>query len=335
MAHEITSSDNVVLHRNPAWHGLGVVVNDAPTPAEALKIAGLDWEVEQWPMSATNGEIRLNVDDRLNVRMPGAIKLGIVGDGYKVVQNAELAQFCQELAEMGDTVRVESAGSIREGRKIWFLLKGESFSVRSADVMEPYIMVSNGHDGGTAIRATPTTVRVVCSNTLHMVIPENERGGRVKMTGFQVSHVGDPRKRIEEAKAILGLYGKSLDSTRQMVDALAARDVTSEVANRFWLECFTRTVGAIADTPITAKEKKDREAAVDAIAWMNTTFQKEYDIAGATAWNAANAFTNWLQNAKRNHLKDEQKVRDAKLSANLFGVNQEGSLLAMQIAMAL
>ncbi len=187
----------------------------------------------------------------------------------------------------------------------------------------------------TAIRATPTTVRVVCSNTLHMVIPENERGGRVKTTAFQVSHVGDPRKRIEEAKAILGLYGKSLDSTRQMVDALAARDVSSGVANRFWLECYTRTVGAIADTPITAKEKRDREAAVDAIAWMNHTFEKEYEIAGPTAWNAANAFTNWLQNAKRNHLKDEQKIRDAKLSANLFGVNQEGSILAMQIAMAL
>ena len=64
MAHEITQHDNVVLHRTPAWHGLGIVVKDAPTPIEALKIAGLDWNVEQWPLSATNGETRLLAFER-------------------------------------------------------------------------------------------------------------------------------------------------------------------------------------------------------------------------------------------------------------------------------
>jgi hypothetical protein len=116
MAHEITEHDNVVLHRTPAWHGLGVVVQDAPTPMEALKIAGLDWNVEQWPMSATNGETRLMVDDQLNVRMPGAIKLGIVGQHYKVVQNVELAQFCQDLAEQNRTIRFEWNRPARSGR---------------------------------------------------------------------------------------------------------------------------------------------------------------------------------------------------------------------------
>ena len=53
MAHEITEYDNVVLHRTPAWHGLGVVVHEAPTPMEALKIAGLDWNIEQWPMTSS------------------------------------------------------------------------------------------------------------------------------------------------------------------------------------------------------------------------------------------------------------------------------------------
>ena len=277
---------------------------------EALKIAGLDWNVEQWPMSATNGETRLMVDDQLNVRMPGAIKLGIVGQHYKVVQNVELAQFCQDLAEQNDTVRVESAGSIREGRKVWFLLKGESFTVRSADNVVPYICVSNGHDGGTAIRATPTTVRVVCSNTLHMVIPDNERemSSRIKPTAFQISHVGDPRKRIEEAKMILGLYGRTLDTTRQFIDQLAARDVSNESVKRFWLEAYTRTIGPVADVPATATEKKARETALDAMNWVTGRFEQELEIAGATAWNAANAFTAWLQHGKESRLKDPAKI---------------------------
>lgn len=56
MAHEITSRDGLVLHKNAAWHGLGTIVQDAPTTREALKLASLDWSVEQWPLSATNGE---------------------------------------------------------------------------------------------------------------------------------------------------------------------------------------------------------------------------------------------------------------------------------------
>ena len=47
MAHEITSTDGLVLHKEEAWHGLGTIVEDAPTPQEALQIAGLDWTVKQ------------------------------------------------------------------------------------------------------------------------------------------------------------------------------------------------------------------------------------------------------------------------------------------------
>jgi hypothetical protein len=70
MAHEFTRQDNAVLHRTSAWHGLGVVVQNAQNPMEALKTTGLEWNVEQWPLHATNRESRLMIDDQRNVRMP-------------------------------------------------------------------------------------------------------------------------------------------------------------------------------------------------------------------------------------------------------------------------
>lgn len=33
--------------REIPWHGLGTVVADAPSSEDALKLAGLDWEVVQ------------------------------------------------------------------------------------------------------------------------------------------------------------------------------------------------------------------------------------------------------------------------------------------------
>lgn len=43
MAHEITETDNLVLAGKAAWHGLGVVTENAPTPMDAIRLAGLDW----------------------------------------------------------------------------------------------------------------------------------------------------------------------------------------------------------------------------------------------------------------------------------------------------
>lgn len=34
----------------PAWHGLGTVVDHAPTSAAAFRLAGLDWEVLTRPL---------------------------------------------------------------------------------------------------------------------------------------------------------------------------------------------------------------------------------------------------------------------------------------------
>ena len=38
--------------REKPWHGLGTMVQEAPTSADALRLAGLDWTVDQYPVFA-------------------------------------------------------------------------------------------------------------------------------------------------------------------------------------------------------------------------------------------------------------------------------------------
>ena len=47
MAPEIRSNDSLVLAKTSAWHGLGQILPDTVTPAEALRIGRLDWTVEE------------------------------------------------------------------------------------------------------------------------------------------------------------------------------------------------------------------------------------------------------------------------------------------------
>lgn len=337
MAHEIETHDNVVLHKQAAWHGLGTVVENAPTPREALRIAGLDWSVEQWPLSATNGEgLKLAIPDQvMNVRTDVMHPLGVVTTGYSPIQNAELADFCELLAEQGDVVKVESAGSIRNGAKVWFLLKGESFTVRKSDEVTPYILVSNGHDGGTALRCTPTTVRVVCSNTLHLVIPQKERGSvKAKPASFVANHLGSITDKLEDAKTALGLYGRAMEATREMIDSIAAKNVKREDVQRFFLECYVRDFGAIPVNPKTAHEEKARTRSQEAFVQFSARFDAEKKLAGATAWNAFNAYTGWSQN-DRTFWKDANKEAERKVASKLFGQDSERATQTLLAAMSL
>ena len=287
MAHEITASDGLVLAGKRAWHGLGRVVENAPTPREALQMAGLAWDVEQWPLVAV-GEAgaRLSVESHVqNVRSDNKEPLAVVTSRYTPVQNAKLAEIATALAEGGDVVRCESAGSIRGGRKAWFLLRGASFSVRKSDEMCPYILLANAHDGTQALRAICTTVRVVCSNSLHMSLGGN------KAAGYTFRHTSGISVKAEEIKSALGLYEKAAKVTREKIEALSAKEIARADVQAFFVEAYSRDFGAIPANPKTEAEKSSRERAVEAFNAYSRRWDKEASIAGNTAWNAFNAYS--------------------------------------------
>lgn len=327
MAHEITDTDGLVLTKNPAWHKLGLIVPDAPNAKEALKLAGFDWEVQQWIISATNGDKRLAIDSHLaNVRMDTGTLLGIVGNGYTPFQNSDTADFIEALVEGNDKIKIESAGSIRGGKKVWFLLQAESFSVLKYDMVQPYILVSNGFDGDTGFRCTPTTVRVVCSNTLHMVIPGSERSKfAYRPQSYVVKHTRNLMERVEEAKAALGLYNKSVDNHRELIDTLTLKDVNSDLVKKFWLECYVRQFGEVDMNPKDTKGVRAKEKALEAMAACQKRFDIEGSKFGSNAWIMLNAYTGWVQNDRTSKGRDH---------SNLLGTNSDRTSEAFSYALS-
>ena len=236
---------------------------------------------------------------------------------------------------------IESAGSIRNGRKVWFLIKGESFSVRGADEVTPYICASCGHDGCTALRLTPTTVRVCCSNTLHMVIPDHDAADRgradrlPRQACYVVRHCGKIDQKIQEARAALALYGQSLAAMRERMDVLSGRDVNGGQLERFLVQMYSRHFGAIPANPQDAHEQRRRDQAMEAIAAMIRRFEGDRALAGTTAWGAMNAYTGWLQNDRPLRGKDPVRAREKQVHSRLFGVDADRSLEAFAAALAL
>lgn len=320
MSHGITETDGLVLVQQPAWHGLGTIVESAPTPLEAAKIAGLEWECEQRALQSVqitpDGPITSPITSHVvNVRSDNQQQLGVVGKDWKPVQPVELAKFCTDLAEGQDVVRVESAGSVFGGKKIWFLLRGQSFSVKGFDdVVEPYLLATTGFDGSIGIMFRSTSIRVVCRNTLEMSL-----GAKAGNVDLRFPHTGDLAGKLDEAKKVIGLFGKQAETFRAKVDAMAAKAMGRESLQRFFLGVYTSAFGAFDLEPTTEGGVKLKEKAEKTIGEFSQQWDVETKISGSTLWSALNAATGVLQ-------------RNAKPNSKLFGAASERTNIAARVA---
>ena len=143
--------------RETPWHGLGTIVNDAPTSENALRISGLDWKVVQDDVFTDRGERILGY--KANIRDTDRKILGVVSDRYKVVQNTDAFSFTDEL--LGQGVKYETAGSLQDGRRVWLLARMPKKYVNGNEEICPYLVFSNSHDGTGAVKVAITPVRVV------------------------------------------------------------------------------------------------------------------------------------------------------------------------------
>lgn len=207
--------------RETPWHGLGVRVIEAPASDEALKIAGLDWRVNQQPIYTGGVEIP---GYRANVRDKDGKILGVVSDRYKVVQNTEAFAFTDEL--IGQGVRYETAGSLCGGRRVWLLAKMPHDYILAGDRVVPYLVFTNTHDGSGAVKVALTPVRVVCNNTLNLALSTAKRS-------WSMIHTGDISGKIHDARRTLGMAEYYMDKLGKEFAALRDKTLTEEKVEEY------------------------------------------------------------------------------------------------------
>ena len=124
--------------REKPWHGLGTEVKEAPTSADALIYAGLDWKVIQKNVYAADGTLISGY--KVNTRSTDNATLGIVSDRYKIVQNEDAFKFTDDL--LGAGVAYETAGALQGGRKVWMLARMHHRYIIAGDGIARYMSLS-------------------------------------------------------------------------------------------------------------------------------------------------------------------------------------------------
>lgn len=272
MSHNVTSMFSV---REVPWHGLGKIIQDAVTSESAIKEAGLDWEVTQIPLYYMHNQ-KLNEAENYvaNVRSDTGTALGVVTSKYRVVQNSEAFAFTDML--LGYDVYYETAGALNGGKMVWLLAKMPSIYM-VGDVVDPYLVFTNAHDGKSAIRAAITPIRVVCNNTLNLALSKASRS-------WSIRHMGDIKSKIHEAQNTLGLANQYMLNLGKTAD-----DLVSQKINKAYVDKTVEFLFPIDDDD-TKRRKQNQEEAREDIVWR---LENAPDIANFrdTKWGLINAIT--------------------------------------------
>ena len=298
-------------------HGLGTMVQEAPTSEDALHIAELDWRVEQTPVFTDAGiEIPGYKANRRNT--DGSI-LGIVSDRYRIVQNTEAFEFTDAI--VGETedgvVKYETAGSLCGGKRIWLLAKMPTKKVLDDDV-EPYMFFSNSHDGTGSIKVGMTPVRIVCANTLAIALNTAKRQWSTK-------HVGDMQSKLEEAKLCLRMADSYMANLDVEADRLASAKLYREQIEEILDEMFP-----VDDN---ASERKKNN-----IVQFKNQFWTAYSMPDIqkfdeSAWKAVNAMSDVItHSAPRRNTASYNENRWGKIMDGHMLFDQFNNLINKKIA---
>lgn len=196
------------------WHGLGREIKECPTSEEAIKFAGLDWDVVPKPIYDANGAIIPGY--KVNTRSSDGKALGVVTDRYKIVQNREAFAFTDAL--LGEGVKYETAGSLASGKRVWMLARMEGTTL-AEEKIDSYLVFTNTHDGTGAVRVAISPIRVVCANTLNLALASASRH-------WSCAHKGDINGKLEEARFTLANADRYLETLEEEFGELKLKKVT-------------------------------------------------------------------------------------------------------------
>jgi phage/plasmid-like protein (TIGR03299 family) len=217
-----------------AWHSLGTVVEGLMTAEQVREHAGVDFEVAKTPLYTRDqfgafvevpgkvATIRTDTGDVLGAGM---------SEHYGVMQTGVMLDFLDNLvADAG--MLYQSAGALHGGKTVWILASlGEEWTIGDSRHV-PYILATTTHDGSGSVTVTPTTVNVVCANTLSAaMVSRDEQRINIRHTSGVVDNLRAASDTLKVATADQRRLQEFLATANET--AITQDDVAAIVADVF------------------------------------------------------------------------------------------------------
>lgn len=321
MAHNINFNNgkaSFVSVREKAWHGLGTVVEEALTSSEAIKHAGLDYDVVKQPVYLQNG---IEVPDTFaNVRADNGEIFGTVGSRYEILQNRDAFKFFDAIVGEGEAI-FQTAGALGKGETIFITAKLPSYiTVGKDDLIEQYLFLTNNHNGKATVTTAFTPVRIVCNNTLNAALRSNSNRVRIM-------HNSQLENNLAEAHKMMGIINKMKTELEGIYNQMAKKKIVDAQLRDFLIQTFASKsqLETLAKGPETSGEKasmtKLEEIVADAYMYALTSDTQKGKTTVGTVFGAYNAITGYLQNVRE--VKDQETQLVSIMNGSGFDYTQK------------
>lgn len=289
---------------------------------EAVVAGGLDWRVELAPIHLGDDSAQEAIKHRRAVvrtdRGPGQSGrvVGVVHPHFRPLQNREGMQILDTLVGRGARV-YHSGGYLGNGEIVWLQARlPTEITIGESDVIEPYLLYSNSHDGSRAIDIRLTTIRIACQNILNLAL---QAKSTTLMSPFRHAHRHSPDMLRHDAKEFFRLVLAQCEVAQQLFTRLSGARCT---ASDF--KAFLTSLLPEPKRPVTADQnpavRKGYETRVESILaarrGVDSVFrhgipEQRISPAGDNWWGALNAVTGWVDHV--------QEVKSDRFAHMTFG----------------
>lgn len=275
------------------WHGLGNRL-PAKQPLEIWQQqAGMNWQIKESPVRfmadsiGALGSIHSFPEQKVLYRSDTKEALSVVSQRYQVVQPREVLEFYRDLTEISG-YELETAGVLKGGKKFWALARtGQSTVLKGNDQVNGYLLLATSCDGTLATVATPTTIRVVCNNTLTIAV-----NGATQ--ALKVPH--STRFDAQAVKQQLGIAVSQWDGFMYRMRTLAERKVKSHEAMNYFLRVLCDAQPASGEVAVLSNERALKKVQQ---LYDGQGRGSELEAAKGTAWGLLNAVTEYVDHERR------------------------------------
>lgn len=318
MGHELYENDQMFSVKEVPWHGLGNILDHPPTVEEAIRVSELDWKVYTEPVYRYFNE-KDEIDEvpaQVMIRDDGGEGevLGVVGPSYVPLQNVEAFNVFEPLIDSGELL-LETAGSLKGGRKVWILARiaVDGKDVMKGDEVRPYVLLSNSHDGTQAVRIGYTPIRVVCWNTLSASVNHKES----KL--IKVVHRGNVKENVEALRETMNLFKATFEASAADFKFLSKKSINSDDLKKYVRIVVSpnKTDLTFDDEPITRTENRIVELFETGVG---------SNLHGDSWWGAYNAINEYL-------MYEKGRSADNRLDSVWFGLDRKTNDFALETAL--
>jgi phage/plasmid-like protein (TIGR03299 family) len=283
---DVNENGDVALYLNgtngPAWHALGnVIPGGLSDTVSVLKAGGLYWDVFKEEMTR-NGKIVKG--KHFIVREDTDDVLGVVGDIYTAVQNADAYEMLSELIGLG--MVCESAGTMNGGSKVFVTAEIPEPVVIDpngiADQVRQFLAIMNSHDGKGQVMGVVTPWRVLCGNTHRFAI-------RDAVASFKIRHTKNAMNKMAQAREALGhtveYFAHFAAEETSLVQATFSHDELDALIKDVW-ELKPGKDGQPSKRAVTISTNRTEK--------IHELFDAESNRVGRNAFAAENAITGYV-----------------------------------------